>query len=406
MKNDSSKDLEAAVMVNTSKTNHMSEWSKMSPIKRSLATLSIGAFITGLIGVASTIFYGLKNKKEAESAPDIIEYMRKLYATKSGFSLSSAEGIAVDIICKNHKIPQALTDLIKDKNQRGISALLEEINSNQAASIILETAVKLKLKFSEEAKRKLLPYFSKDMNILKEAHKQALDSEATEIAQMIESSISTIQKHINLLGIENLSHNQQIQSDMLEKEPMSNELPLNSHSSPPLLPAQTDNNALTSYTDNSITNTPTTISSLDNANFTINSILTAAMVLKLCGMDKFTKFTLAPAPVQAKPDHKLPENSWNPTEFEKLLHSDPKAQVLANSVTEYIKLEHLNDQRQWTQEEVIKFVNSPKFKEAQQQAAEMEKSMRRATEADFGIESTANSKNLPTKNNELHKRFI
>lgn len=137
------------------------------------------------------------------------------------------------------------------------------------------------------------------------------------------------------------------------------------------------------------TSPPEKTSMSNNTTFAISTMLAISMVLKLCGMDKFARFALPPTPMEIVPTHKLPDNYWTPKEFETLLHSDPKAQVLANSVNEYIEC---SDKKEWTQEDGINFINGPEFKEALKRAEEMEKNMRRATEADFGIDNKSTEK--------------
>ena len=117
-----------------------------------------------------------------------------------------------------------------------------------------------------------------------------------------------------------------------------------------------------------------------------------AAVLRMCGLDKVTKFSLPPTPVQVQYDYKLPDNSWTTQEFVTELRSNPKAQMISNSVQAEMQS---SGKQEWTQTDIMNFVNSPKFEEAMNKAKEMEANLRPVTEADLGIKPTK-GKNKPS----------
>ena len=123
----------------------------------------------------------------------------------------------------------------------------------------------------------------------------------------------------------------------------------------------------------------------------LSQTLAVAVVLKICGLNnKFTDFSLPASPVEINFDHPIPTNEWDPQEFNQLLKANPAAQIIANNVKAEIEQ---SGTTKWTEKDIKEFVNGPKFQEAMEQANQMEANLRRATEADFGIEPTKKGTN-------------
>ena len=143
-----------------------------------------------------------------------------------------------------------------------------------------------------------------------------------------------------------------------------------------------------------------------DANFVMNSMLAVAVVLKMCGMEKFANFSLPPAPIEINFDHLLPTNHWDHQEFGQLLKTNPAAQIIANAVRTEIEQ---SGTTKWTEKDIKAFVNGTEFEKAMERAKAMEANLRRATKDDFGIEPAKKGTNQATqqqpeaKNKKSHK---
>lgn len=110
------------------------------------------------------------------------------------------------------------------------------------------------------------------------------------------------------------------------------------------------------------------LSTSQNTTFALQTIIAISLVLKICGIGKFTNFTLPPAPI--KFEHPVPNSSFNISQYEEMLCQSPEAQVIANYVKEEIKKSSVTE---WTEADIRKFINSPQFEEYRKLAEDVKK---------------------------------
>lgn len=136
------------------------------------------------------------------------------------------------------------------------------------------------------------------------------------------------------------------------------------------------------------------VSMSESTTFAMHTMLAIAMVLKLCRIGRFSNFALPSTPAQIQLDHKLPEREFDVNKYQKLLSESPQAQTIAQYIKHDIEQSGSKEVTQtditrWTQSDIVKFVNSPDFNKFQEAIKEATRTSRRATEEDFGVESSA-----------------
>ncbi|MGB4191647.1 MAG: hypothetical protein WBJ81_03760 [Rickettsiales bacterium] len=346
------------------------------------AITALAPKITDQSALSSAIDYAIHNDKDkllGELIPHLTDQKALGKALLQASRIENNEQIEqISARINDQKAMSATTkEAIRRRQDKAITALIPKITDQDTFSTIVDYAI---YRNKNELLGILIPHLT-DLKDLGKAMLQAShtknNAQIIEIANRIDEvkHLST-ETHHSITDLSGSLH------------AINNAHSLTTHISTPQIAAPHSAEVIP------YSHLPEHSSVSQNTNFAIQTMLAIATVLKICGMDKFAKFALPSEPIKINPTHPKPTNTWESKEFEQLLRSDPKAQVLANSVTEYIKLNDPNNQKQWTQQEVLEFVNSPKFKEAQQKAVEMEKNMRRATEKDFGIEPTKEEKKL------------
>lgn len=121
--------------------------------------------------------------------------------------------------------------------------------------------------------------------------------------------------------------------------------------------------------------------------FAAQTLLAIAVIFKMLKIKGFEDFVLPSNQAKIQFDRPISENQWaSNLDFKYIddqISKSPEYFVLANAINKEITT---TKPKTWSKEEIVNFVNSPKFEETIALTKEMEQSSRRATEADFGIE--------------------
>ena len=358
----------------------------------------VGFGIMGLTGAAgmSVVFTSMLEHYNATTTKDLAKHLTDLYSTHSGLSLITAEFKTLQVITKSaQSITETLTALAENGNIRGLTAVLEHIaDPNNKLLKRISSIERYKEILNNIIKQEQLnnpnPKVTEAIKVIKK-HVETLDTMATEKLQAEE-------KEDRRIARVRAGRNRAFDQETATLGGGQASTAIGSSPTQPAIAATGSSNTV-AQTQNNPTAAIQPTSSISTEN-TVNTILATAVVLRLCGMDKFAKFSLPPVPIEVQYDYKLPDNRWTPGEFDQLLHTDPKAQIIANTVQNEIQR---SGNKEWTAADITAFVTGPNFKKAMEQAEAMEASLRPVTEADLGIEPAKKGTNQPTQKQTIPK---